>query len=306
MSDAVSATYCTLKVVAIAVTSANELLLTSTWITSSSPTSASADAIPLPPPAFTTVIYAIAEPVFVWLLQKTHIAPWIFLVNTPHHFWICEIAAAYLCQLAVRNIRTSETIESKSGQWNPQQSSSKKLQYHRLWQIGLGASIPVLSAAAANAAVLMFAYSIDDIMQEENAALLLLFGWWGMFFYLGSRYGDFRMVRLAQRWPLQERNGWKCMNGWLLCICMLFFTRSAVRILLGINAFPIISGIGSIELGQNVPCIVSWKDACAPAWLRLILIIAPLPLSWIGAVLLRRTMDDSRTVESSTSEPKYE
>ena len=296
-----------LRMAITAVTLSNEaVLLTSSWIVSPSPTSPSADAIPLPPPAWTAIVYATAEPLLLWLFQQTRIAPWIFLINTPHHLWVCEIAAAYLCQLLLCQTRSPEDSISISDQWEARSPLPRDTQHNKAWQVCLAALWPVLSAAASNAALLLFTCSLDDCAEEESAGLLLLFGWLGFVLYLGSRHGDLRIGKMAQRWPLWNHDARTRVNGYLLCIGMLFAIKATTRTLLGMNAFPLASGLEPSTLGKDVPCWVSWTNACTPAWVRLAIIVAPLPLSYIATVLLRYVMKGGEHHGNNDAWPKNE
>ena len=295
-----------LRVVVTAVTLLNEsIIFTSPWIISPSPSPVPTQAIPFPHPAFTSVAYALVEPLYVKLFVYAGIAPWIFVLNAPLHLFVCELPVEYLSHLLVGTSRHAMSLQSPGpsepdgkGHW-PGNLASEILPNLRdrplSWHIYMATLVPVHSAAASNAALLLFAMDLDASLEGDSADVLLIFSYLAISFYLGSRYADVRISRSTCKTPLYRRQQ---LTRWTLqlgCLALLLLLKIGVRKLIGLPAFPMLQVISSREVQrpmvQEMPPWLSALIVRIPAWLSLVLSLITVPLSLYAARLFRQGLE---------------
>jgi hypothetical protein len=289
-----------LKSIVTVVTLLNELVLfTSDWITSSShpPT-------PFPHPAYTSSAYALAEPLYTILITRIGVQAWINLLNTPQHFWVCEFAMDYIIHLL--NSRTASSVQSpeisgthEAGDKSdhlPSESQSDHHEPRSKWQTYVAVLFPVHSAAASNAALLLFAADLDTSLKMDNANVLLLFSGLAMLFYLGSRYADYKISHRTYKLSLWKPQSCKNLALQLGCLVLLLSLKIGIRILLGLHPFPLLQDIGSTEvrpiLGQDTPPWIESVRAWTPRWFPLASAIISPPLTFFGYWLSQRALRD--------------
>lgn len=289
-----------LKSTVAAIALLNELFLfTSQWIFSPShpPT-------PFPHPLYTSVAYAIAEPLYFILITRIDVQAWINLLNTPQHFWVCELAMDYMVYLINPQTRgastgrlaeTSGTSEAREkGDLRASDTQTEQHEIQTKWETYIAVLFLVHSTAACNAALLLFAADLDTSLKNDNANITLLFSGLGMLFYLGSRYVDFlisdRTYKVSLWKPRSQRN----LALQLGCMVVLLSLKIGTRILLRLHPFPLLQDMGSTEvrpiLGQKTPPWIENLRVWTPTWFPLASSVLGPALTLFGVRLSKRAL----------------
>ena len=288
-----------LKSITIAVTSLNELVLcTSQWIISPShpPT-------PFPYPLYTSIAYALAEPLYAILITRMGVQAWINLLGTSQHFWVCQLAMDYIVYVinSQRPLPTRPPEISTTGEAGEKRTfyASETQPDHSeaprsVWQTYVAVLFPVQSTAACNAALLLFASDLDASLRHDNANVILFFSGFAIVIYLGSRYADFTISHRTYKVSLWKPRSHKNLALQLGCLVLLLSLKTGIRILLGLHPFPLLQDIGSTEvrpiLGQETPPWIETVQAWTPTWFPLATSIISPPLTLFGFWLTQRAL----------------
>ena len=291
-----------LRIVATTSLALNELiLLSSQWIISPSPPS-----IAFPHPALTAAAYAVTECLYVTLLPKIGVAPWILLMTTPQHLWVCELSIEYLSRilpskprqsLALQFPGSSGTDDSRNGPAGKSDSERQpNISELQAWKVYTATLLPVQSAAACNASLLLFAAGLDASLEDSENDTVLMFGYLAILLYLGSRYADVRIARRTHKAPLYKRQPLTSLKLQLSCLVLLFSLKVFVRTLLGQNLLPFLpvmaSGPAESHAEQGLQPWIRALAARTPAWVPLIFATVTIPLSIYGALQFRLGLRD--------------
>lgn len=213
-----------LKSTVTAVAILNELaLFTSQWVISPShpPTL-------FPHPLYTSAAYAIAEPLYTILITQIAVQAWINLLNTVQHIWLCQISMDYIVHVLNRATASPTQTPKPSDLHEPdkkgnQMASEAPPDQHEprsKWETYVAVLFPVHSAAACNAALLLFAADLGPSLKNDNANVTLFFSSLATLFYLGSRYADFKISDRTYKVSLWKPQSQKNLTLQLGCLVL--------------------------------------------------------------------------------------
>lgn len=230
--------FSSLQTFATGIVLLNEVaLIAAPWITTG-PTDFHT-SVPLPHQAITALTYACLEPLYTALVAYLGIQPWIHLLNTVHHLWVCLCVIEFLKYLdrmqrqLVTGTATGACFKAKVDTEHQPGKCGQLPLWRPNWQAFFASVVPLHSVAASNAALILFAANLEICMQGDTSAIGLGLHYFGLICYLLSRFGDFLMAQTFSKpiiWPLKFDES---LRPYLGCIGILFAVKTLLRWLLG-------------------------------------------------------------------------
>lgn len=304
MDSAFSIACILLQTIATGMATLNEVMLIATpWIIATSPSRET--TIPFPSPVWTSLAYACVEPLYAELIAKTGFPPWIYLPSAAHHLLACQWTKEYLkylgrSQNAVKppQIDTS-TFKDRDDDLELQPTAhERQTPWRPEWQAFIATMYPLNSAAASNAALLVFAANLKDLLIGENPGITLGLSYFGMVLYFGSRFEDLNMTWLTKKIPLWRRQPLQDLKLQLGHLALLVLVKISVRKILHHDPFPVLQIMGSRgmhpSLAKEMP---SWLAACIaweppwPRWMPGLLSLVLVPVQIYAFRLFLRSLD---------------
>lgn len=284
----------------------NILLLSSPWILGSFETSRARRASTVHP-LFTSILYAILEPVYLVAFIWLDVSPWLLLLGlSPIHLLSTEICqSVHLPPLS--GVDTPGPVIDKLSE-ERKAPSDRRVVFDLLGvnffdTRHLALAWPVLTSATLDAAFLLFAADLacnPGSQMRSSAAYAMPFV--GFMMYLLARLGDVRMVLATRRKGLFSVQAWLrsaaaervAVPSCLACLACLFAVRTALGWLTSwITSYPISQLL--VQPGAAVVAFTnSWLDflllqvAGYSSWLAVALCCVSVVLYVFGFFMLRR------------------
>lgn len=309
MSMIWSISWAVLKILACGFAFLNELaLLSSPWICAPSPAPRGAGVIRMPSPAFTSIAYAIAEPLLVAFIASNGIFAWIPLMLSVQHLWFGALAGVYLihltkdcfsiqpAEISSSKIAAPEAHEKRDVERQPSELASKRV-WRPAVQMYIATLFPVLTAASSNGTLLLFISDLGIYVSDKNADLLLWLSYAALVCYVASRMADVQLSQLSSRKWLWQYETLDDLRTNVVFLALLMSVKISMRMLLGHDAFPLFHIMSSRRMVPSVApemppwlaTAMAWPDKL-PSWLRPAFKYAYIPCQAVAVYLLQKAL----------------